>query len=70
MIEYRKLLDISEKFDTIDELKDCKMSYPYDGDDFNSTREYFEKMNELVKKIISNPKYTEKEPTLEDFFKK
>lgn len=59
MIEYRKLLDISEKFDTIDELKDFKTTYHYD-DDFNSTREYFEKMNELVKKIISNPKYTEK----------
>lgn len=32
--------------------------------------EYFEKMNKLIKQIVSNPKYVEKKPTLEDFFEK
>lgn len=59
--EYRKLLDIiSEKFITIDEIGELQGEYYIYTYDLKSITRYFKKMNELVKKIISNPKYTEK----------
>ncbi len=59
VIEYSKLLDISKKFYTIDEIGELRGEYYIYTYDLKSITKYFEKMNELVKKIISNPKYTE-----------
>ena len=59
VIEYSKLLDISKKFSTINEIGKLQGEYYIYTYDLKSITKYFEKMNELVKKIISNPKYTE-----------
>ena len=60
VIEYRKLLDISEKFNTTDEIGELRGEYYIYTYNLKSITKYFKKMNELVKKIISNPKYTRK----------
>ena len=53
-------------------MKLCKvcLSHKMDSRDNYIIPEYFEKMNKLIKQIVSNPKYVEKKPTLEDFFEK
>lgn len=53
VIEYSKLLDISKKINTIDEIGELQGKYYIYTYDLKSITKYFEKMNELVKKIIS-----------------